>query len=166
MRIVRGAYRFDNPRAQGFATAMEALYPSILCSPRRTAAWYLSLLVLDPAYQGLGLGTGMMSVVLERVEAVGARQALVTPNDDGERKDGEKMDEKESKDDKRGGEDGDEGEVEMGPPAMWLTARKGTEPLYRRFGFVKVMESSKHGLADWNGGAVMFRGLRGVKEIP
>ncbi|OAA55429.1 hypothetical protein ISF_07940 [Cordyceps fumosorosea ARSEF 2679] len=57
-------------------------------------------------------------------------------------------------------------DAEEGGPAVWLTARRGTEGLYRKLGFVKVMDGNTGPLSAWNGGAVMFRGLQGVEDRP
>ncbi|KAJ6779437.1 hypothetical protein PWT90_05416 [Aphanocladium album] len=97
----------DPERAASFGRAFVDLEPRIRCSARRRAAWYLSIVAVDPSYQ----------------------------------------------------------DVEVGGPAVWLSARRGTEGLYRKFGFVKVMESNEGPLAEWNGGAIMFRGLEGVEDM-
>lgn len=147
----------DYERAVSFARAFVDLEPRVRCSPRRRAAWYLSIVAVLPEYQGLGLGGALMRAVLGHIDADGPRQPLVTANDAGTLEEEEEAMAawKES--------DG-EGEG-MGGPAVWLTARKGTEGLYRKFGFVKIMDSNEGALSAWNGGAVMFRGLQGVKDM-
>lgn len=150
--------------------ALAELYPKILCTPRRKKAWYLSIVALDPAYQGLGLGGAMVRCALEHVAAVGARQTddldavVVAAAEEGDAEKAEGVVAAEEDEEKRTGEGEEEARGLVGP-AMWLTARKGTEGLYRKFGFVKVMDSNQGALAEWNGGAVMFQGLRGAKEI-
>ncbi|OAA77227.1 Acyl-CoA N-acyltransferase [Akanthomyces lecanii RCEF 1005] len=143
----------DTTQAASFTRAFVDLEPQVRCSPRRRAAWYLSIVAVLPGHQGRGLGGAMLRAALDHIDAVGARQPLQTPNDAGSH-------ETEATAAAAEGE-----EVDIGGPAVWLTARKGTEGLYRRFGFVKVMDSNKGPLSAWNGGAVMFRGLRGVVDL-
>lgn len=141
-------------RAAAFARAFADIEPRVRCSPRRRAAWYLSIVAVDPSHQGRGLGGGLLRAVLEHVERVGARQPLRTPNDAG-------------KSDAEAAAGGvTTGVEEEGGPAVWLTARKGTEGLYRKLGFVKVLDANTGPLSAWNGGAVMFRGLQGVEDLP
>ncbi|TQV92032.1 acetyltransferase (GNAT) family domain-containing protein [Cordyceps javanica] len=163
----------DLRRAGAFPRAFALVEPRVRCSPRRRAAWYLSVVAVDPALQGRGLGVGMLRAALAHVEAAGARQPLRTPNDDGT--DGaDKGRENEEEEPaaaaaaaaEENGKEKDQQVEEMGGPAVWLTARKGTEGLYRKLGFVKVMDSNTGPLSAWNGGAVMFRGLHGVTDRP
>lgn len=152
----------DTAQAASFVRAFVDLEPQVRCSPRRRAAWYLSIVAVLPGHQGRGLGGAMVRAVLDHVDAVGARQPLRTPNDAGSHETAATAEERrqEEEEEEEGVED-----KKMGGPAVWLTARKDTEGLYRKFGFVKVMDSNKGPLSAWNGGAVMFRGLRGVVDL-
>lgn len=146
---------------------MGELYPRILCSQRRRAAWYLSIVAVQPAYQGLGLGGAILDLALAHVARVGRPQPLATPNDAGTiETEVQALALAQAAAEQKNAASHGTDVVGVGKPAVWLTARKGTEGLYRKFGFIKIMESNTGGLAEWNGGAVMFRGLSGVTEIP
>lgn len=121
--------KIDTTTVEAFMKIMSRIGPTLLNSPRRRAAQYLSMIAVDPTLQGSGLGLALMGHGLAQCEAMEEDVAVV---------------QEQTTTTRRG-------------RASWLIARLGTEAFYERFGFGVVGRMNVDELSHWNGGAIMFR---------